>query len=62
MKRLLILLTVILAAGWALAADDSLNRGMKLYKQNRYDAARGEARSGFRQRVCFFFHGLESAV
>ena len=36
MKRWVILLTVMLAAGSALAADDALNRGMKLYKQHRY--------------------------
>jgi tetratricopeptide (TPR) repeat protein len=39
MKRLVILLIVVLAAGIALSAEDNLNRGMKLYKQHRYDDA-----------------------
>lgn len=39
MRRLITLLMIVLAAGSAPAAEDNLNRGMKLYKQHRYDDA-----------------------
>ena len=58
MKRLALLLIIILTAGVAPAAEDNLNRGMKLYKQHRYDDAfqvlrtnHLEAESGPRQKL-----------
>ena len=39
MKRVAIMLIVVLAAGAALATEDTLTRGMKFYKQHRYNDA-----------------------
>ena len=39
MKRLILLLIIVLTAGAVAAAEDNLKRGMKLYKQHRYDDA-----------------------